>query len=197
MGGAEVSGVGRKRDASLDLAFRRATLEILAEAGYDHLTMDAVAARAGASKATVYRRWANKAELVMDALAQPVNVVEIPDTGSVVGDFEALIDGWGDGGDQEFRTRLFSGLIPALLQLPELRVAFKKVVGGSEVVRVVLERGVKRGEIARPKDPDLIGSLFPALSLYRLVMFDERSDAQFARTVLHDLIMPVLISAPD
>ena len=178
------------------MAFRKATIEILAEVGYDHLTIDAVAARAGAGKATIYRRWANKAELVMDALAQPVDVVTLPDTGSVVGDFEALIDAWGDDIDQEFRTRLFSGLIPALVQFPELRVAFQKVVGGTEVVRAVLERGVKRGEIAAPKDLDLVGSLFPALSLYRLVMFDERSDAQFARTVLHDLIMPVLLSAP-
>jgi AcrR family transcriptional regulator len=194
--GAEASPVGRRRDASLDMAFRKATIEILAEVGYDHLTIDAVAARAGAGKATIYRRWANKAELVMDALAQPVDVVTLPDTGSVVGDFEALIDAWGDDIDQEFRTRLFSGLIPALVQFPELRVAFQKVVGGTEVVRAVLERGVKRGEIAAPKDLDLVGSLFPALSLYRLVMFDERSDAQFARTVLHDLIMPVLLSAP-
>jgi AcrR family transcriptional regulator len=162
--------------------------------GYDRLTIDAVAARAGAGKATVYRRWANKADLVVDAIAQPAEVVEIPDTGSVEGDFEALIDEWGNAEDQEFRTRLFSGLIPALLQFPELRVAFHHVVGGSVVIRSVLEQGVARGEIAMPKDPELLASLFPALTLYRLVMFDERSDAQFARTVLHDLLMPVLRS---
>ena len=164
--------------------------------GYDRLTIDAVAARAGAGKATVYRRWANKAALVVDAIAQPAVVIELPDTGSVTGDFEALIDQWGDAEDQEFRTRLFSGLIPALLQFPELRLAFHQVVGGSEVVRSVLERGVARGEIAMPTDPELLASLFPALTLYRLVMFDERSDAQFARTVLHELIMPVVRSRP-
>src|SRR5580700_3381924 len=93
---------GRRRDASRDDALRQATIELLAELGYDRLTIDAVAARARAGKATVYRRWANKAELVADALAQRHAAMAVPDTGSVRGDFLALIDDKHNDEGQEF-----------------------------------------------------------------------------------------------
>ncbi len=59
---------GRQLDASRDAALRDAALGLLAEIGYDRLSIDAVAARAKASKMTIYRRWSGKAELVVDAL---------------------------------------------------------------------------------------------------------------------------------
>ena len=55
--------LGRKRDPSRDAKILEATLDVLAEVGAAGLTMDAVAARAGAGKATIYRRWTSKAEL--------------------------------------------------------------------------------------------------------------------------------------
>ena len=61
--------LGRKRDLSRDPEILEATLEVLAETGYDGMTIDMVAARAKAGKATVYRRWASKGELVIDAVA--------------------------------------------------------------------------------------------------------------------------------
>ncbi len=188
---------GRKRDATRDEALRQATIELLAEIGYDRLTIDAVAARARAGKATVYRRWASKAELVVDAVTHRHAAVTIPDTGSVRGDFEALVRGGGDHEDQAFRTRLFSGLVPALLQFPELRDAFQKASGpDSDVLNIFLERGVERGEIAVLKNPELVAALFPALALYRLVMFGENPNAEFAKTVLDDLIMPLVLKSP-
>ena len=60
---------GRQLDASRDAALRDAALELLAEVGYDRLSMDAVAARAKASKMTIYRRWSSKAELVVAAIS--------------------------------------------------------------------------------------------------------------------------------
>src|SRR5690242_17158347 len=81
---------GRSRDASRDDVLRRAALDLVTEIGYDRMTMDAVAARAGAGKATVYRRWSSKAELVGDALAHEHGDGEVPDTGSLRGDLAAL-----------------------------------------------------------------------------------------------------------
>jgi AcrR family transcriptional regulator len=191
---AATPGRGRKRDRSRDDALRHAAIELLAEVGYDRMTIDAVAARARAGKGTVYRRWANKAELVVDALAQRRAAVGIPDTGSVHGDLAALIDGKGDE-DQEFRTRLFSGLVPALLQSPELREAFARASSWSDTVEVVLARGARRGEIVAPNSPELVAAVFPALALYRLVMLGEGPDPAFARTVLDDVIMPLVLGA--
>ena len=63
-------------------------LELLAEIGYDKLTIDAVAERAHASKATIYRRWSNKAELVVEALGTQQPNFEVLDTGSLEGDLD-------------------------------------------------------------------------------------------------------------
>jgi len=78
---------GRPLDTSRDEALRSAALELLAQVGYERLTMDAVASWAGAGKATLYRRWSNKAELVLDALTCEKQMVNAPDTGTLRGDF--------------------------------------------------------------------------------------------------------------
>ena len=65
---SEPAPPGRKRDPSRDAALLDATLEVLAEVGAEGLTMDLVAARAGAGKATIYRRWTSKTELILDAV---------------------------------------------------------------------------------------------------------------------------------
>src|SRR3954470_22028186 len=77
-----------------------AAIEVLADVGYDRLTMDAVAQRAKASKATLYRRWTSKAKLVVEALAQQKNTPEIPDTGDLRSDLVAAFCGHGGLSDQ-------------------------------------------------------------------------------------------------
>src|ERR1700727_2061901 len=104
---------GRHLDASRDAALRDAALELLAEIGYDRLSNDAVAARAKASKMTIYRRWSGKAELVVDAITCLRKPGEIPDTGSLRGDLEAMASG-SDGPDVRFDAQLLLGLVTAL-----------------------------------------------------------------------------------
>ena len=83
-----------------------AALEVLAEVGYDRLTMDAVATRAKASKATLYRRWTNKLTLVIDALVAQKATPEPPDTGSLRGDLAAAYCGFGGLTDPRDRRPL-------------------------------------------------------------------------------------------
>src|SRR4051794_41874890 len=79
--------LGRKRDLTRDPEILDATLQILAETGYDGMTIDMVATRAKAGKATVYRRWASKSELVIDAVAcmktAGIDFDALPDTGTL------------------------------------------------------------------------------------------------------------------
>ena len=84
---------GRNQDKSRDDAIIRATLELLAEVGYHGLTMTDVAARAGASKATLYRRWTAKADLVADAVAtlDPIEPPAYPGS-SLRDDLLALVE---------------------------------------------------------------------------------------------------------
>src|SRR5215217_9777739 len=83
---------GRPRDPSRDGVIRAAILRLLAEVGYGALTMDAVAAEAGVGKATIYRRWRTKQDLVVDTISD-LNRDEAspPDTGSLEGDLRAML----------------------------------------------------------------------------------------------------------
>src|ERR1700743_3597176 len=87
--------VGRPMDATRDDDILNAALDILAEVGYDGMTIDMVAARARAGKATLYRRWPSKTELVIDAVAcmknKDIDFDSLPDTGTLRGDFIALM----------------------------------------------------------------------------------------------------------
>src|SRR5918911_3967499 len=83
---------GRPRDPSRDEVIRAAILRLLAEVGYGSLTMDAVAARAGVGKATIYRRWRTKQDLVVDTISDLTRTeASTPDTGSLEGDLRALL----------------------------------------------------------------------------------------------------------
>ncbi|MGH3558820.1 MAG: helix-turn-helix domain-containing protein, partial [Mycobacterium sp.] len=81
-------------DRSLDAAILDATLAGVAELGYDRLSMDDIASRAGVGKAAIYRRWPSKAVVVAEAIAhwrRRLGPVEPPNTGSLRGDIEALV----------------------------------------------------------------------------------------------------------
>src|SRR5215467_12573472 len=83
-----------------------AALEVLADVGYDRLTMDAVAQRAKASKATLYRRWNSKATLVVEALARTKGVPVTPDTGALRSDLLAAFCGMGGLTDHDTTATL-------------------------------------------------------------------------------------------
>src|SRR5580693_10631580 len=89
----EVHRTGRPRDEGREQAIRDAAIELLAEVGYDAMSIEAVAVRARSSKATIYRRWPGKAELVAEAIrrrSEPA-LQDIPDTGSLRSDLRVLV----------------------------------------------------------------------------------------------------------
>src|ERR1700676_2419297 len=93
-GAARRAETGRRLDESRDPVILRAALDGLADVGYDRLTMDDIAARARAGKGALYRRWPSKAALVIDAVRSwrdTLAPTEIPDTGSLRGDLDALV----------------------------------------------------------------------------------------------------------
>ncbi|WP_254721945.1 TetR/AcrR family transcriptional regulator [Kovacikia minuta] len=82
---------GRPRSAQSHQAMLQATLELLAEVGFEAMSIEAIATRAGVGKTTIYRRYSSKAELVADAIESIREEVLLPDTGSLWGDMDALI----------------------------------------------------------------------------------------------------------
>ncbi|MBC7272032.1 MAG: TetR/AcrR family transcriptional regulator [Streptomyces sp.] len=131
-----------------------AVLDLLREVGYDALTMDAVATRTRSSKATLYRQWGGKAELVAKAIRclKPGSLADF-DTGSLRGDFIALVTREDDG-QIEQNAALMRGLAMAMHGNPDLLRAFREFLIEPELEEFhrVLARAVDRGEV-RPDNP--------------------------------------------
>jgi len=128
-----------------------ATVDVLADLGYDRVTMDAVATAAKASKATLYRRWSTKADLVVDAIsrAKGCPVPEDVDTGSLRGDLIRLSCDEG-GFTDDLPMSVMAGLLTALHRDPDLQRAFQERFLAPRIALTnrVYERAVERGEIA-------------------------------------------------
>ncbi|MEV4898931.1 TetR/AcrR family transcriptional regulator [Nonomuraea sp. NPDC055795] len=152
--------MGRPREGRVDTAIAKATLELLGEVGYARLTMDEVAARAGISKATIYRRHPSKQEMVF-AVAIHGDQLPIPDTGTLRGDLEQLartIVGHLSGP----ATKALIGLLGEVDTDPGLADRF--VAAFIEPERLgntaMLEQAVRRGELARLPDMNLFHAMF-------------------------------------
>ena len=189
--------VGRL-DRSRDPAILNAALAALTENGYDATNMDDIAARAGVGKAAIYRRWASKAALITDVLVYwrpDLRTDDAPDTGSLAGDIDALI---------ERAVRYDNGLITNDLVLrvaleatrdPQLATALDDLMllRGGRQISTILARAVARGEIAADRDWSLVADVLTAMSLLR-VLNRRTVDANFLRQVTDALVLPALSS---
>jgi AcrR family transcriptional regulator len=194
----KVSHGGRSLDSSRDVALRESALALLAEVGYDRLTMDAVAARARAGKTTIYRRWQSKAELVVDALNSIKGDHDLPDTGSLRQDLHAMASDLINA--ETHAGALTVGMVNALAHDGELRRVFlaKFIAPRMAGFRTVFERAVARGEMPAGHDLDLLARLFPALGLQELVMFGQLPDTQSALHIMDEIVYPLAtMSATD
>ncbi|WP_329035886.1 TetR/AcrR family transcriptional regulator [Streptomyces sp. NBC_01725] len=181
---------GRPRSAAADTAILLATRAALVELGWSKLSMGDVAARAGVAKTTLYRRWASKNELVVDAVAVLFDEIEIPDRGSLSADIEGVV--------LQFA---------ALLERPETKTALMAVVAEStrddalrDRIRTAIvdrqkglvlkgrERAQARGELPYESDPeaaarnaDLIFDVIAGAVVHRTLVSAERVDEDWAR----------------
>ena len=186
---------GRAIDHTRDAAIRAAALEVLADVGYDRLTMDMVAARASAGKGALYRRWPSKAALVIDSITHDRVPVGAPDTGSLVDDLETLATVMGAAGSGGRLHQVMLGLVSASNRDPELAEAFReRIVAPREAwIRVILERARDRGEIAPDVDIELIIGVVPAMIMHR-AMFDRLPpDGAFIDRVIKSIVLPSVL----
>jgi AcrR family transcriptional regulator len=174
-------------------AILTAVIELLVEAGYANLTMDGVAARAQASKATIYRRWRNKAQLVKAALdAYDAEQNEgIPDTGGLRDDLYAVMRALKERANERHMA-LISGLIAAAQHDAELDAALKEHVANEELspFLVSLQRAVDRGELPADADSELVHDVAEALIMRQVTagQFDEA----FISRVVDDVLLVLL-----
>ncbi|SMF57881.1 transcriptional regulator, TetR family [Streptomyces sp. Amel2xC10] len=172
-----------------------AVLDLLREVGYDALTMDAVAARTRSSKATLYRQWGGKAELVVKALrhSKPDHSDQI-DTGSLRGDLHALVM-LEDDCTIEQNSALMRGVAMAMHNNPDLRQAFRAQLVEPEMngFHQVVQRAVDRGEV-RPDCPALEFLLHMMVGGFatRALLDDQPPTQAFMRSYIDAVVLPAL-----
>ncbi len=173
-----------------------ATLELLSTAGYDRLTMDGVAAAAKASKATLYRRWTTKAELVIDALqrARGAPQVREPDTGSLRGDL--LVAACDKDGLNDQRTlTVMASIITALHHDEEFAAAFHERFLSPKIARSMrlYERAQQRGEIRPDADLELLSHVLAAVILHRFFVLRLPVDDATVIKIIDQVVIPAAV----
>jgi AcrR family transcriptional regulator len=178
---------GRPRSEEAHEAILRAAVALIREVGYDAVTMEGIAAKAGVGKATVYRRWKDRETLVVEAIGRIVATIAAPpDTGSVEGDLGALMRAaLGMYGDPASGL-LLSGLVAAMARSERIAQAVRSGFDGMwrAAVRRVLERGVARGELRADTDVALAVDVFGGPLFYRYLMSAGPVDEPLARGVI-------------
>ncbi|MBD0840778.1 MULTISPECIES: TetR/AcrR family transcriptional regulator [unclassified Streptomyces] len=195
---AEVATARRSRiTPEREAELYEAVLALLREVGYDALTMDAVAARTKSSKATLYRQWGGKAELVAKAVRHTkpggIGLGDI-DTGSLKGDLHALTRR-SDDCDMEQNSALMRGLAMAVHGNPDLLRAFREHLVEPEMTafRRVVQRAVDRGEV-RADNPAIDYMMHMMLGAFAArTMIDELPPTQaFLISYIDAVVLPAL-----
>jgi AcrR family transcriptional regulator len=162
---------GRPRSIKSHQAMLQATLELLAEAGFDAMSIDAIAARAGVGKTTIYRRYASKEELVADAIESVREEVVIPDTGNLQGDLDALIQNAAQITLNPLGRQTVAMIISSASSNTQFAQIYwiKYLQPRRKTFAIVLERAKARNEIPTDLDSDLVFDTMSAIMLYALI----------------------------
>ncbi|MET9545890.1 MULTISPECIES: TetR/AcrR family transcriptional regulator [unclassified Streptomyces] len=181
---------GRPRSATADAAILEATRQGLVELGWSKLTLGAVATRAGVAKTTLYRRWAGKSELVVDAVAELFDELELPDRGSLAADIEGVVLQFAALlGRPETKTALMAVVAESTTDEPLRHRIRESIVDRQK--RLVLagrKRAQERGELpvepdasAAARTADLIFDVIAGAVVHRALVSAEPVDEEWAR----------------
>jgi AcrR family transcriptional regulator len=169
------------------------TLQLLQEHGYDRLTVDAVAAKARASKATVYRRWPSKAELVLAAFIEGIRQVAVPpETDTLRGDLLRMGEVICQQGRQHAGT--IRAVLVEVSRSPALNdvIQHEFIEQRKALMNHILAQAVDRGEIDRAAINDELWDLLPHYLIFRSIMPGKPPTKQTVHALVDEVIIPSL-----
>jgi AcrR family transcriptional regulator len=194
---ASREGPGMSEKAALDprvLVSRErvltATLDLLMETGLSELTIDEVSRRSGVAKTTIYRHWANRSALVIDACSRMTDGEQAPpDTGSLEGDLSAILTNIAD----LLGTARWSSILPSIVDAAEHDPEFAGIHssiqrGHAAPLRAALDRAALSGEIPSTADRSAIAAALLGPLFYRRWFSREHIDAEFVNLVIRSAI---------
>jgi AcrR family transcriptional regulator len=186
--------IGRPRDSSRDIAIENAAIELLREVGYEQVTVESVAHRAQVSKATIYRRWKDKAELITDSVRHYA-FCKSPgiDTGSLRGDLIEVIS-------EKIKTmksadgQLIAGLLTAAKGDTDLAQILTQTLSeyASVAHSAIFERAILRGEMSKSAKREIVLELVPAVISFRIFMSHQNVNRKFIEHFVDDVLIPIL-----
>lgn len=182
---------GRPRSERAERAILETTSKLLEERGFVDLTIEDVALNAGVGKATIYRRWPTKGILAFDAFQEEFLARQpLPDTGTLRGDLLAALRSWIRTVKDTVTGRALVGLIAEVQRDPALGAVWRDrfVVPVRGQHRILIQRGVDRGEIATGTDPDIALDLLFGAAYHRLLQSHLPLSDRFAQTVVDTII---------
>jgi AcrR family transcriptional regulator len=184
-----------KLDPERREAILRATLDVLAENGYDALRLDVVAARAKASKATLYRHWPGKADLVVAAVRcyKQADLVAQTDTGSLRGDVLAALRAITDSMTGP-TGQIMAGVVIAMQRDAELArtVRTSMLKDKHDLARRMLDRAIARGELPADTDPEIFPEIAFGLLFARIFIRGGPADEAYLTRLADEIIIPLM-----
>lgn len=184
--------LGRPRDPKLDAAITDATLRLLADCGYTALTMEAVAASAGVGKATLYRRFPGKEQLVVEAVATLGEPPERVSGAGVRDELVALLESIRRKSDSSLAGKIFPRLLSAGADNPELMRRYREQVLDPRRARfvAVLQRAVGEGMLRPDVELEYAVDLLVGPMVYRnLIRKDPRPGPELATRIVDDILV--------
>jgi AcrR family transcriptional regulator len=176
---------GRPRDARADETIMKASVEVLADKGPSGFTVDEVAARAGCGKATIYRRWPSRANLLLDTAHRMGLEPDLVDTGSARDDLVALMSQLGTKLRETPAGRIMPAVIAEASVNPEMRAVLGAFVRDRrQRPRDVVIRGIERGQLRPDTDVELLLDLLGGTVFYRELVSGEPADEEFVGRLL-------------
>ena len=184
------AGAGRPRSEEAHAAILTAAIALIRDVGYDAVTMEGIASRAGVGKATLYRRWEGKEMLVAEAIKRIASAMPSPDTGSLRGDVLAVMKGAAGMYRDPATGALLSGLVAAIARSEPIAAAVRSgfVAARRAALRLVLERWRDRGALRPDADVELLMDMINGPLFYRFLLRGEPVSEQVCGDVLDILL---------
>ncbi|WP_083511844.1 TetR/AcrR family transcriptional regulator [Alicyclobacillus acidiphilus] len=183
----------RRRGDVLEADILRAAWDELQAVGYTRLTMEGVAARAKTSKAVIYRRWPNRAELILSALRLrgPILSGEVPNTGSLRGDVLALLRR-AEARLQEAGIETIHGLIAEVINSDSPPEFWRDRKGFMEIMEVILKRAAERGEVDLDRVTPRVMTLPIDLIRYEVMVANQPLSERVMTEIVDDIFLPLV-----
>lgn len=182
---------GRPRSEQAEQAIIEATLDLFAEQGFEGVCVEAVAARAGVGKATIYRRWPNKEELLLAALGSMKSPFPEPEGASVRDDLVAMLTVMCEDKADPRKARRYALLLGEGGKYPRLMARYKETVvkPRHDAIRALIRRGIETGELRADVDVEIAQLTLTGIVLAKEKSADGELNASFAARIVDEVLL--------